>query len=64
MIKEILQMEEELVRQIDELKGDDRPSARLRRRQLESDRQELLATCKTYRDIYDSQMGEEDEQHG
>ncbi|MDD7484246.1 MAG: acetyl-CoA carboxylase carboxyltransferase subunit alpha [Clostridia bacterium] len=46
MIKEILQMEEELVRQIDELKGDDRPSARLRRRQLESDRQELLATCK------------------
>lgn len=39
-------MEEELVRQIDELKGDDRPSARLRRRQLESDRQELLATCK------------------
>ena len=44
MIKEILQMEEELVRQIDELKGDDRPSARLRRRQLESDRQELLAT--------------------
>ena len=32
MIKEILQMEEELVRQIDELKGDDRPSARLRRR--------------------------------
>lgn len=46
MIKEILQMEEELVRQIDELKGDDRPSARLRRRQLENDRQELLATCK------------------
>ena len=46
MIKEILQMEEELVRQRDELKGDDRPSARLRRRQLESDRQELLATCK------------------
>ena len=46
MIKEILQMEEELVRQIDELKGDDRPSARLRRRQLESDRQELLSTCK------------------
>ena len=46
MNKEILQMEEELVRQIDELKGDDRPSARLRRRQLESDRQELLATCK------------------
>ena len=46
MIKEILQMEEELVRQIDELQGDDRPSARLRRRQLESDRQELLATCK------------------
>ena len=26
--------------------------------------EELLATCKTYRDIYDSQMGEEDEQHG
>ncbi|MGN1019343.1 MAG: ABC transporter ATP-binding protein [Aristaeellaceae bacterium] len=26
--------------------------------------EELLATCRTYRDIYDSQMGEEDEQHG
>ena len=26
--------------------------------------EELLATCKTYRDIYDSQMGEGDEQHG
>ena len=26
--------------------------------------EELLATCKTYRDIYDSQMGEEDERHG
>ena len=26
--------------------------------------EELLATCRTYRDIYDSQMGEEAEQHG
>lgn len=25
---------------------------------------ELLASCKTYRDIYDSQMGEEDEENG
>ncbi len=45
MIKDILQMEEDLLRQMEELKGDERPSARLRRRQLESDRKELLATC-------------------